>query len=576
MTRPGGLGGLAVLLAVLAVSCGPSPLFLDIQNAVTKAEQSLPAPSIVPAGGLFRWSVPFTIGTTTPGAHLIYTTDGSSLVYNSHGDVAWPTSRTWSETVAVPGIGSGLGSYTVRALAWKDGIASGETQAVFQFVGDGATRWAKVAPGLTGGRTLAVAEWTDGTIVAGGWTGNPASPQGFLTKLDSNGNALGSSLVLPAGSQFTGMAFDPANGNLVTVGTLEAPVTAVTTTTFNFGNSFTANLNPGDRVGFLAVYDSAGVCQWMSRTSGKLLFTGVAVYYNGASSTALVVGNITGGAGQTFTADANGASFSPSKTTTSGVMSLFFLATHGVSSFFMQSAAGSGSDWFNAVTVDAGANTFAIAGAFDAASVTYSGTTVTGSAGYKSPLVLTGQATNLLGFVNVLAPLPRTADGELTSVAVSPSANIAAGGTQTGTTTFDWGSGHTWSGTAAGTNGVLVQLDNSVAHLPFDVSGPQGPPSAVSAVTGVAYASSSSGYALHAVGTMSPGLYQWFGVTLTSTATSAGFLARKSAPFNLDWAKLSDGNQVEYTALSPDANSDGQLTVGGTSSATPAVAQVFD
>jgi hypothetical protein len=135
-----------------ALSIGTGPDIGAFQHFVTE----LPTPLISPASGIYEGSVTVSLSTTTAGATIRYTTDGSAPT-ESHGDVyTAPFTLSASDTVRAVAILTGWlpspvasAAYDVRSglAAWRavNGLADDGSQDFANPSGDGVANIAKYA-----------------------------------------------------------------------------------------------------------------------------------------------------------------------------------------------------------------------------------------------------------------------------------------------------------------------------------------------------------------------------------------------------------------------------------------------
>jgi len=539
----------AALLLVTLGSCEQSTLLADIQKDVNLASETIEAPTFTPKGGVFRWYPPsVTISTPTKGASLFYSTDGSPLVFNNLGQTKDTTfrSETNSFTFGPVNFPTYRVWHTLRALAWRDGKTSGETQARFGIAGDGGVRWAQATLVPTTGRTTGVAQGIDETVYAVGWISTPdEKTQGFLVQLDKEGNTLSGPYYFPAPSKVTAAATD-SYGNLYVIGT-----------------------NPN---GFLAKYTPkaapAGLeRQWMVESDKAVDFSGLALFASGASVYALIVGTIPADTVSPVTlrsADSSGAlaKIIPLyKTGRTGILTKYLVhdATNPNKAGAVLDAGISsepaGDDWFQSVAA-APSGAFALVGGFKPATspINFGGQMVTGTLGRRNPLILSGNASsglNLNWSRSAIAQGP--ADGELTAVAINPSSGeVAVAGFQEGIIPWDWGAGKLYNGPSAGKNTVLAAYFSG-----GNVSGVGGgfgstEDSVLSALVYGNFNPQFQGRPLYVVGSLASG--------------GASFLIKFSGPPHyIMWTRRigSPEGSILYSSLATNPNPTDKLVIGG-------------
>jgi len=146
-------------------------------STVPSATYILPvaAPTFSPAPGTYNSAQTVTISTTTPGASILYTTDGSNP--STYGTVySAPISVTTSETIKAIAFESG----------WSDSVVSSAAYTI-HYPGTLDTAFATGAGASSA--VLSVAVQSDGKVLIGGnFTTYNGTSRGYVARLNSDGS----------------------------------------------------------------------------------------------------------------------------------------------------------------------------------------------------------------------------------------------------------------------------------------------------------------------------------------------------------------------------------------------------
>jgi len=524
---------IAVLTLALA-GCDNSSLLTSVQGEVTRYNEAKVPPTITPPGGTYRNSsnVPMvTLSTPVAGARLIYTLDGSTPVFNSLGSVQYPTTQRVdvpSTSWASGTFATGMGVFPLRAVGWRDGVASGEATAYFRVPGPGGTVWSKTGLGASEGQVLAMAryETSGGRLNLGGWVKDWLGRRsGVLVQTDDNGTILWSLPVqaqsgsLAATSEITGAATD-SSGNIYIVGNVHGAGDYRID-----GSSFSV----GGPSGFLAAITPSGTCTWSVpiQSSVEVHLSGVAV----AGATVYVSGWAEGSDVEVYCSVVPLGSVGFSlmhKYPVLGVHSHGFLVRYltsgGTPSLWTGGEAGEVDRYYG---VAASTNVVALVGAFltespSGTTFNFGGSVVSKVPGAWQALMVTFLPESTAA--NHTATLTgATDDTVFKAVAVNSSGSIAVAAQQQGSGTVTWG-GQTWSGASSGSNGLVVCYDSSATtSWVAGVLSSEG-----SSVNGVGF--TPSGSYLYAVGRIGIGTSEWASATEVAAATPATVFPSTGAP----------------------------------------------
>lgn len=541
-----------LVLAGLAASCGQTSVLESVQGDVKDWNTTVQRPLVVPEGGFYRSATPdVTLTVPASGDRVFYTLNGEAPAFTAGGSNDYPDtermdsgSRFWSSG----SLGASWGTYQIRAVTWRaDGKTSGETNAVFRVVGDGATVWAQVPPALGTGETLAVDSASDGTHYGAGWFSASGVETGFVIQYNEKGTEARSPAILPPYSRIEGMKVD-TSGNLLVVGTL------TTAGSYNFGNGVTAAAGTAG-AGFLARYSPALRCLGVLIASGASSFHATATYLGGGSPMALVVGEFAG----TGPLIIGSVSVSGTHTGTNAVLLKVNLDTMAVASdWLVSTGSADASDWFQAVTANATTGRYHVAGTFDPAgsSIEWNAMPAYGVMGVRNAVVLSG-SLSALGTVHWFwTKSLTTANLWLRALAEDSTGNVLVGGDFEGQKTFD----SSLTGTSAGTNAFVTILSSGGANL--GASGPTGPTTGDSSVRALTVTSKG----VYAVGHLAPGTWSWGSVTVVGQGPQTPFLAQiGSGSSVVSWARtpVSTANNLSYSSAGTDPLGENKLIVGG-------------
>jgi uncharacterized delta-60 repeat protein len=254
------LGALAIALA-----------FAGCPNPATLTPNQVATPTFNPAAGAYGGDQSVTIGCSTSGATIYYTTDGTG---------PGTSSGAYGSAIAVAGDTT---SMTIKAIAVKSGMSdSAVAQASYTIHYSGTLDTGFLATGAgTNGGVNSVAVQSDGKVLIGGYfTTCNGTSRGHVARLNSDGSLDTGFLATGAGSNsFVNSVAVQSDGKVLISGSFS---------TYNgTSRGYVARLNSDGSLdtGFLATGAglNSGVSSIAVQSDGKVLIGGAFTAYNGTS-----------------------------------------------------------------------------------------------------------------------------------------------------------------------------------------------------------------------------------------------------------------------------------------------------
>jgi hypothetical protein len=283
-------------------------------------------------------------------------------------------------------------------------------------------------------------------------TTNPTTDS--CTAIQGAGNAAWAQSIV-AGSEvsvFNSIATD-SSGNIYAAGEIDG------TGLFSFGNNVTVS-GSQSRNAVLVKYNSSGAAQWAESTTGGAgtsLFSGIVV---DSSGNVYVAGQISDPVAYGF---GNGVSASAPN---SQNLLLVKYNSNGAAQWASTVASGSGTSFFNAISLDTSGNIYAAGemygNATPAALQLGNGVTATENAvtGYSKGLLVKYNANGNAQWAETQTS-GSSSGSVFNSVAIDSSGNAYVAGNIPGAGTSGFGNGITATSSSTGENGLLVQYNSS-------------------------------------------------------------------------------------------------------------------
>ncbi len=274
-----------------------------------------------------------------------------------------------------------------------------------------------------------------------------------LVKYDSSGNALWANTVTGGGnlSSYNGVGVAP-DGSVYAAGEINS------TGTYNFGNGATAT-GSGTTNAVIVKYDSSGLTQWAlqvaTSATGSSSFQGVAVASDGS---VYVAGNIRDN--QTY-------DFGNGITLTGASAGIYYavLIKYDSSGLAQWAATVTASDSssFKAVSVAPDGSVYAAGGILGTNIHDYgNGATATGTCATGNIVVVKYSSSGVAQWARSV--ITGSDESMFLGTSIAPDGSVYASGYMNNNTAYDFGSGITATGTAAGassSNAVLVKYDSA-------------------------------------------------------------------------------------------------------------------